>query len=138
MAAAAAPARPAPGAVPVPRPARRPAPAGARHARRLAARRARALRLFVVAVVVVTALAVGRVAVSFAVVQKSLATDAVARQTVRLDAENARLREEVARLAAAGRLRQLATGELGLTAPEKVTYLRLAVPAGAVGAEARR
>jgi len=138
VAAAAAPARQAPGAVPVLRPTPRPAPGRAARSRRLAARRARALRLFVVAVVVVTALAVGRVAVSFAVVQKSLATDAVAQQTLRLDAENARLREEVARLAAAGRLRHLATGELGLTAPEKVTYLRLAAPAGAAGAEAGR
>ena len=76
----------------------RPPPAARRapQARQRAAQRARLMRLFVVFVVCLTVLAVGRVALSFAVVQKSLQTDAVTREVGRLSAQNQRLQEIVA------------------------------------------
>ena len=72
------------------------------------------MRLFVVFVVCLTALAVGRVALSFAVVQKSLQTDAVAREVGRLSAENQRLQETVANQGSSVNIRKIAVKQLGL------------------------
>jgi len=96
---------------------RRPAPPAARRApqaRQRAAQRARLMRLFIVFVVCLTVLAVGRVALSFAVVQKSLQTDAVAREVGRLSAENLQLQETVANQGSSVNIRKIAMKQLGL------------------------
>jgi cell division protein FtsL len=82
--------------------------------RRRAAQRSRFMRTFVVFVACLTVLAVGRVALSFAVVQKTLQTDAVVHEERRVSDRNAELREEVARLASAVRIRHIAESDLGL------------------------
>jgi cell division protein FtsB len=92
----------------------RPAARRAPQARQRAAQRARLMRLFVVFVVCLTVLAVGRVALSFAVVQKSLQTDAVAREVGRLSAENQRLQETVANQGSSVNIRKIALKQLGL------------------------
>ena len=94
----------------------RPPPAARRapQARQRAAQRARLMRLFVVFVVCLTVLAVGRVALSFAVVQKSLQTDAVTREVGRLSAQNQRLQEIVANQGSSVNIREIAVKQLGL------------------------
>jgi hypothetical protein len=105
-----------------------PAPAGARPSaasstRRNAVRPApppprRALagtpcrRACVVFGVLLAVLAVGRVALSFAVVQKNLQTDAVARQYRALDAQNQQLAETAAGLSSALAVRNVAMKKL--------------------------
>jgi cell division protein FtsL len=84
------------------------------------------MRAFVVFVVCLTVLAVGRVALSFAVVQKSLQTDAVVRQERQVSADNAQLAEEVAQLASTVRISHIAQTQLGLVDPTHVEYLRVA------------
>jgi len=106
------------------RPAR-PAVRRAPQARRRAAQRARLTRLFVVFVVCLTVLAVGRVALSFAVVQKSLQTDAVAREERRLSAENQQLAEALANQGSSVNIRTIAEKQLGLVDPTHVLYLKV-------------
>ena len=104
----------------------RPAARRAPQARARAARRARFTRAFVVFVVCLTVLAVGRVALSFAVVQKSLQTDAIAREERRVSAENAQLSEELAQLSSTVRIRHIAENQLGLVDATHVLYLKVA------------
>ncbi len=104
-------------AVPVPRPALPPRPRTA--VRGLAGR---AVMVFVVCL---TVLAVGRVALSFAVVQKTLQTDAIARQERQVSADNARLAEELAQLSSSVHIRWVAEHELGLVDPDHVRYLKV-------------
>ena len=105
----------------------RPPPAARRapQARQRAAQRARLMRLFVVFVVCLTVLAVGRVALSFAVVQKSLQTDAVTREVGRLSAQNQRLQEIVANQGSSVNIRKIAEKQLGLVVPAHVQYLKV-------------
>ena len=68
-------------------------------------------------------LAVGRVTLSFAVVQKNLQTEAVVRQQRSVSADNAKLQQEIARLSASPRIRQLAMERYGLVPAQGVVYL---------------
>ena len=102
----------------------RPAAYRAPRTRRRAAQRSRLTRVFVIFVASLTILAVGRVALSFAVVQKSLQTDAVVRQERRLTAENAQLQEDLAQLASTVRIRHVAEKQLGLVDASHVIYLK--------------
>jgi cell division protein FtsB len=92
--------------------------------RRRAAQRSRLTRAFVIFVACFTVLAVGRVALSFAVVQKSLQTDAVVHEARRVTALNDKRREEVAQLASTVRIRHIAESELGLVEATHVLYPR--------------
>ena len=94
------------------------------------AARARAVRLFFVAVVCLAVLGVGRVALSFAVVQKSLQTDAVKVEERKLVAENADLAAEVTRLGSTTRIRWIAESQLGLVPAERPRYLTVDAGAG--------
>jgi len=87
------------------------------------AARARAVRLFFVFVVCLAVLGVGRVALSFAVVQKNLQTDAVQVQQHRIAAENAELAAQVTRLGSTTRIRWIAESRLGLVPAERPVYL---------------
>lgn len=69
------------------------------------------------------ALAVGRVTLSFAVVQKNLDTAALTGQQREVRAENVRLQEKIAELSATPRLQQLATQRYGLVPASDVIYL---------------
>jgi cell division protein FtsL len=80
------------------------------------------MRTFVVFVACLTVLAVGRVALSFAVVQKTLRTEAVVREERRLSAQNDQLREEVARLSSTVRISHIAESELGLVYAQHIDY----------------
>jgi hypothetical protein len=107
------------------RTAARPAARRAPQARARAAQRARFTRAFVVFAVCLTVLAVGRVALSFAVVQKSLQTDAVAREERRVSAKNAQLAEELAQLSSTVRIRHIGENQLGLVDATHVQYLEV-------------
>lgn len=107
-----------------PRPVR-PSARRAPQERARAARRARLTRTFIIFTVCLTVLAVGRVSLSFAVVQKSLQTDAVVTEQRRVVAENAKLSEDVARLSSTVRIRHVAETQLGLEDASHVTYLRV-------------
>jgi cell division protein FtsL len=107
----------------------RPAARRAPQARRRAAQRARLTRLFVVFVVCLTVLAVGRVSLSFAVVQKTLQTEAVVREERALSAENAQLGEKLAQMSSSGRISHIARTQLGLV--EADGWLTLRVTKGA-------
>ena len=78
-------------------------------------------------------LAAGRVAMSFAVVQKSVATEAIAREQRQLAAENAVLNEKVALLGSPVRIRDIAEKRLGLVDVDlaNVQYLTVAKGGGA-------
>jgi cell division protein FtsL len=102
-------------------PAQRRAP----RSRRRAAQRARFTRVFVLFVCCLTLLAVGRVALSFAVVQKTIQTDAIAREQRAVTAENAQLAEDLAQLGSTVRIRQIAERQLGLVDADHVKYLRV-------------
>ncbi len=104
-------------------PASRPAPRRRPVARPDAVARARLTRLFFVFVICLTVLAVGRVALSFAVVQKSLQTDAVKTEQRRLESENADLAAQVTQLGAGSRIRQIAEHQLGLVPADRPIYL---------------
>ncbi|HET6474521.1 MAG TPA: hypothetical protein VFH93_00350 [Thermoleophilia bacterium] len=82
--------------------------------RRRAAQRSRVTRAFVIFVACLTVLAVGRVALSFAVVQKSLQTEAVIHEERRITALNDKRQEQLAQLASPVRIRKIAEKELGL------------------------
>jgi cell division protein FtsL len=60
---------------------------------------------------------------SFAVVQKTVATDAIAQEEQRLAAENAQLQTELTRLGSMVRIHHIARTRLGMVEPESVTYL---------------
>ena len=92
------------------------------HTRRKAAQRSRFMRAFVIFVGCLTLLAVGRVALSFAVVQKSLQTDAIVREERRVSDQNAQLQEKVAQLGSPVRIRHIAETELGLVDATHVAY----------------
>ena len=92
--------------------------------RRRAAQRTRLTRAFVIFVACLTVLAVGRVALSFAVVQKSLQTDALVRQERKLTALNAQREEDLAQLASTLRIRHIAETQLGLVDAAHVIYLK--------------
>ena len=105
--------------------ARQDAPAYAYRAprtRRRAAQRSRLTRAFVIFVACLTVLAVGRVALSFAVVQKSLQTEAVVHEARRVAALNDKRQEEVAQLASTVRIRHIAESELGLVEATHVLF----------------
>lgn len=78
----------------------------------------------------VAVLAAGRVAMSFAVVQKTVATDAVASEERRVAAENAQLQEELAHLGSIVRIRSIAENRLGLIDVDTATIQYLAVAEG--------
>ncbi len=103
----------------------RPAARRAPQARRRAAQRARLTRVFVVFVICLTVLAVGRVSLSFAVVQKTLQTEAVVREERALSAENAQLAEQLAQMGSTVRIRHIAETQLGLVDADHVQYLRV-------------
>ena len=89
------------------------------------AARARMVRLFFVFIVCLAALGVGRVALSFAVVQKSLQTDTVKIEARRVEAENADLAAAVTRLGSTKRIRAVAESQLGLIPAQRPVYLRV-------------
>ena len=107
------------------RPEARPVTRRAPQARRRAAQRARLTRAFVLFVICLTVLAVGRVALSFAVVQKTLQTDSVARAERRLSAENQQLAEQIANQGSSVNIRKIAETQLGLVDPTHVAYLKV-------------
>jgi cell division protein FtsL len=92
------------------------------HTRRRAAQRSRFMRTFVVFVGCLTVLAVGRVALSFAVVQKTLQTDAIVREERRVSDKNGEIREEVARLSSTMRIQHIAESQLGLVVAKHPAY----------------
>jgi hypothetical protein len=77
----------------------------------------------IVFAVIVALLAVGRVTLSFAVVQKSMQTNAVVHQERAVRAENTDLAEQIAELSAAGRVRARAVGQYHLVAADDVRYI---------------
>jgi len=85
--------------------------------------RARISRPLIVFVVCLALLGVGRVTLSFAVVQKNLQTGAVVREQSQLASENQSLSEEVARLSSTIRIHNVAVNRLGLVAAKNVQYL---------------
>ena len=93
------------------------------HTRRKAAQRSRLMRAFVIFVGCLTLLAVGRVALSFAVVQKSLQTEAIVREERRVSDQNGELRERVAQLSSTVRIRHIAEKDLGLVDATHLIYL---------------
>jgi cell division protein FtsL len=92
------------------------------HTRRKAAQRSRFMRTFIIFVGCLTVLAVGRVALSFAVVQKTLQTDAIVREERQITDKNAQLQEQVAQLASTSRIRHIAETQLGLVDASHVLY----------------
>lgn len=85
--------------------------------------RARISWRLVAVLICLGALCVGRVALSFAVVQKSLQTDAVVRAQSQLASENESLSEDVARLSSSIRIHNVAANRLGLVAATNIQYL---------------
>jgi cell division protein FtsB len=107
---------------PVGAPQRRPASApaaGPRPRRRLQALPTR----LVVFGVLLAILATGRVALSFAVVQKNLQTDAVARQFHVVQAQNQQLAETAANLSSALAVRNVAMTRYHLIVPPDVQFI---------------
>jgi cell division protein FtsL len=109
----------------------RPAVRRAPQTRRRAEQRARLTRVFVVFVICLTVLAVGRVSLSFAVVQKTLQTAAVVREERALSAENARLVEKLAQMGSTVRIRHIAETQLGLVEADFDHVMHLRVAKGA-------
>ena len=77
----------------------------------------------VVFVVLLSLLAVGRVTLSFAVVQKNLQTDAVARQERAVEAANQRLAERAATLSSALTVRSVAMSKYHLIVSPDVQFI---------------
>jgi cell division protein FtsL len=94
-------------------------------------------RLLVAFVIAVAVLGIGRVALSFAVVQKTMATEAVAAEQRRVVAENAQLAADVTRLSSMTRVRAIALRRLDLVPPSGVVYLTVD-PVAAAAAEGER
>ena len=92
------------------------------HTRRRAAQRSRRTRAFVAFVVVLTVLAVGRVALSFAVVQKTLQTDAIVSEARGVGTRNDELEGTLADLGSTVRIRHIAESQLGLVDATHVAY----------------
>jgi hypothetical protein len=90
--------------------------------RRKAAQRSRLMRTFIIFVGCLTVLAVGRVALSFAVVQKSLQTDAIVHEERRISDQNGELREKVAQLGSPVRISNIAQNQLGLVNATHFSY----------------
>ena len=95
------------------------------HTRRKAAQRSRLMRTFIIFVGCLTVLACGRVALSFAVVQKSLQTDAIVREERRVSDRNGELREKVAQLGSPVRISHIAQNQLGLVNATHFAYPQL-------------
>jgi hypothetical protein len=105
------------------RPIAQPAPRRTARPRPRAAARPGLGRALTVFVVCLTLLAAGRVALSFAVVQKTLQTDTIARQERQVIADNARLQEELAQASSSVNIMHLARRELGLVTPSHTRYI---------------
>jgi cell division protein FtsL len=106
----------------LPREAARPRPRSRSRARsRTPAKLSAKLLVFVVCLAL---LAVVRISLSFAVVQKNLATTRVVNEQRSLAAQNSRLAEEAATLSSTLRVRNLAVDELHLAPSGTVLYLR--------------
>lgn len=112
--------------------------AAARPATRVRRRPAqgRWLQTLVIFVICLSVLAAGRVAMSFAVVQKTVATNAVAQEEQQVAAENAQLKEELTELDSVVRIRKVGEKKLGMVEPEHKDYLTIA-PDGSIKAGAR-
>lgn len=96
-----------------------------------AAQRSRLMRTFVIFVGCLTLLAVGRVALSFAVVQKTLQTDAVVREERRISDRNDQLEEKLAQLGSPVRIQHIAESQLGLVLPgSHISYPEPLLPKG--------
>jgi len=106
-----------------PRQAPRPDVARAPRPRGRPQARARLPRRLIAFGVCLALLSVGRVTLSFAVVQKSLQTDAAVRAQGQLASENESLSEDVARLSSSIRIHNVAVNRLGLVAAKNVQYL---------------
>jgi hypothetical protein len=76
-------------------------------------------------VVCLALLAVGRVTLSFAVVQKNLQTDAVVREYRQYDAANARLAEDAAGMSSSLKVHSIAVNKYKLVVPATVEYITL-------------
>ena len=83
------------------------------------------MRTFIIFVGCLTVLAVGRVALSFAVVQKSLQTDAIVHEERRISDQNGELREKVAQLGSPVRISNIAQNQLGLVNATHFSYPKL-------------
>ena len=81
-------------------------------------------------VICLAVLGVGRVTLSFAVVQKNLQTDAVVRESRQLAVQNAQLKEEAASLSSSLALRNIAMKRYHLELPSRVEFVT--VPPAAV------
>jgi hypothetical protein len=90
--------------------------------RKRAAQRSRLMRTFVIFVGCLTVLAVGRVALSFAVVQKTLQTDAIVREERLISDKNDQLEEQLAQLGSPVRVRHIAETQLGLVDATHIDY----------------
>ena len=100
----------------------------ARARRRAGARRRARAKLparLLIFIICLAVLAVGRVTLSFAVVQKNIATSAIMAQDRALTAENADLAERIARGSSTLRVRTIAVDRLGLVPTTNVIYLSL-------------
>jgi hypothetical protein len=86
--------------------------------------------------VCVALLAVGRVALSFAVVQKSLETSTVIKQERALRDDNMSLSALVAQQSGSARVQNLATSKFGLVPAEDQVFLRVHAGAAASAAPA--
>jgi cell division protein FtsL len=95
-----------------------------------AAQRSRLTRTFVIFVGCLTLLAVGRVALSFAVVQKTLQTDAVVREERRISERNDQLEEQLAQLGSPVRIQHIAESQLGLVLASHIAYPEPLLPKG--------
>jgi hypothetical protein len=96
-----------------------------------AAQRSRLMRTFVIFVGCLTLLAVGRVALSFAVVQKTLQTDAIVHEERRISDKNDQLEGQLAQLASPVRIQHVAETELGLVLATHIAYPEALLPKGA-------
>ena len=74
-------------------------------------------------VVCLAVLGVGRITLSFAVVQKNLQTDVVVRETRQLAVQNAQLKEEAASLSSSLALRNIAMKRYHLVVPSRAEYV---------------
>jgi cell division protein FtsL len=100
------------------------------HTRRRAAQRSRFMRTFIVFVACLTVLAVGRVALSFAVVQKTLQTDAIVSEERRISDKNDQLEGKLADLGSPVRIQHIAETELGLELATHIAYPEPLLPKG--------
>jgi cell division protein FtsL len=88
------------------------------------------MRTFVIFMGCLTLLAVGRVALSFAVVQKTLQTDAIVREERRISDKNDQLEGQLAQLASPVRIQHIAETQLGLVLATQIAYPEPLLPKG--------